>query len=1406
MATNTPAPAAPEKPADFQKQVKDVESWIRYWRRRFKPQDGSAAFSPAMMNQQKQLQKQNLDVLKQLLQNQTQKSQVVFVKNEYNHEKLDPTEIKKRMEFDRSVSTELNNLLDDIRGSLFDVNSEVEFDTRLNHIREEKLENLLELQRQLTEIKTEDELSGPYLKQIAGSIARINATLKETQDALIKKQNLGQTNQPKINITLGNSEPFPTSPNAMAGYSMANASSDSLGLIGAAAMSFVFLRHFAEMAKGIGKKFSQSNKLAAYGSAKLFTNTGRWVGDLADFMTKKTSAFLRFPSIKKWSIELIKKIGKILPKNYARGRGPVLGILGTLGLAAGTAYGTNKVLDYFGDVFDPEKSNSMLAQLFFLDKVRAVKLGGNDGEALKQMFQVFSLTKGLLFGEEIGKAIKKGYIDRRVFEALMKSPKYATIFKFDRFTVKGIWDFLRGKTDRFGYLTYQNNKLSEKIIKNLQDLQKEINRIPISKNGEIIKEMAQAKYVSEKMKLKMLDNIQKRIDAGRKKAEERLKNLYKTHNLVDKTPPPKGLIAKIAKGCKFIGKALKKIPWFNGGFLIYDYIRYVRQRPFKAIREWREEFSKPDGKYKDLDWSIKYKILNNMERVGYWWLADLGFQVAIFSVNVASTVFGPLGMLTVGAVTTLVDILYTKFRDWKLGFKMADCDFDNPLTFINPKELINKKGLAWAKNNNLKIDQDTLDEAYGDSGAFVVDAKNNNIDFKSSKITLSADDYEVSWWKFRFLGAEDKAQELASFSTYALVRYLGLDTSYETSFFKRWGNAILKLNKSFESGEFSFNLPGYTEDFLFLQNNFSMETFLTGTSHKEYTEKLMASFGGLKFLSILFNNKEYLNSLLNPPGLDLKILTTKWMTSYDYLKEFNVKSEIPVPNKLKEWLPKAIFAFYVLMFLKPLDKIFDDYEKTVLTVAKYFIKDYEKLIPGLKESAKQFVISHRGNDVNLDMSKIKEADVNSLGKVNEVDKVSVVTTAGYEMAIFEASEKFFEKYDKVEDEKEKRKYMREFISAKVSKELRNEFGYFNPGYLTPALTQYIISNYTIGNEADIEKAVKEAIEKFKDITNLNKNNFGDVSKKFLNVTQTVNFLNNAYKEDGKFDEKALKSDLESISANISEYVKAPIVSKDSSAANIGKPNTTPDSAPYQDPGPSESSAAPSASPNETEMIGGVDITAMADKVMFHHPKTGEKIYPFKNEESKKYCAMGAKTILRDVFGIPYIHGDATDMPKIAKFKEYFSEIQKPSQFQNGDVYVIKGFPDHKFGHMAVFVNGTWYSDFKQKRINVYGRPDSYIAGLTKFFRPKKYMNGAPAVKISGAVTTSSSYNANISKPESSRASELEEKLNGNQNQKEKKTEAVVVKTQENKDSQPVNTHGMAEELFLIKIDNLGFVC
>lgn len=1409
MATNTPAPAAPEKPADFQKQVKDVESWIRYWRRRFKPQDGSSAFSPAMMNQQKQLQKQNLDVLKQLLQNQTQKSQVVFVKNEYNHEKLDPTEIKKRMEFDRSVSKELNNLLDDIRGSLFDVNSEVEFDTRLNHIREEKLENLLELQRQLTEVKTEDELSGPYLKQIAGSIARINATLKETQDALIKKQNLGQANQPKINITLGNSEPFPTSPNAMAGYSMANASSDSLGLIGAAAMSFVFLRHFAEMAKGIGKKFSQSNKLAAYGSAKLFTNTGQMLGNLADFMSKS----VRFPSMKKWVVELLKKIKNTsFIKGIIKYKNPYL-----IGLAgAGIVKyidGVSSFSEYLDETFDPEKSKSPLVKLLFLDQVKAVKLGGNDGEALLQMFKVFTLTKGLLFGDEIGKAIRKGYMNRKIVKELFKDKAF--IKDFSKPTLKKVWQTLSGTRE------YADEAFETKNIEKFKaKLNAQIGKLKAMKAFETNKQNKENLARQIKSKEKFLKNLDKRIN----EYKNNLKKFYDAHE-IRKTIPPKGLLEKLGRCCKFIGKAFKKIPWLNGGFLIYEYIRYVRQNPKKQIDYWNDNF---DTKYPDLaGMGFKEKILKNMALVYEWWLTDLKVQLGILTVNFVSTLLGPVGFLTVGAVTTLVDILFTKFRDWRLGFKMADCDFDNPLTFINPKEIIKYKGIAYAQKQNIKIDQDVLDEAYGDAGVIVIDAETKNIDFKSNKISLSPDDFSLSWWKLSYF-AKTQAEKLANFSTYALVRYLSIDKGMGTFDFLDFSHRMISFETSIDLGEYSFTLPGFTDNFLYSDTEFAHNNWKAFTdSTSDFIKKLMSSFGALRFLIVLFEDKKYLNSLFSYPGLKLgftrmDIIQGKMLdrfnvdaTSYDYLKIFNIQAQIPIPKKLKEWLPRAIFAFYsasVFAYGKARvftdkesekDKVFVDNEKLIYAVAKYFIKDYEKLIPLLKERAKTDFSKDSDGVVTLDFKNIKDADITKTGNISTVEKTSA-NVYSESLAVFEASKDFIEKVEKASPE-EKRKLRRDNIAAHVAQKLHETYKNRSSfGYLIPALTDHVILKYNfndLNTKKDIENAVNKAIEDLKKIFP-NEEALNKAGKTFFSFAEAKTFFNN-YKETFKVNIENLKL-LTSYSENISNYKN--VIPKDSSAANIGKPNTTPDSTPYQDPGPS---SAPSVSPNETELIGGAPEIKAPDNGIWIQGRYGQ-INVLKNKSSNGFCARGVKTILNKMFNVPYFNGHAWQVPNDPRFKENFTEIQKPSKFQNGDVYVIGTYENNPYGHIAVFLNGGWYSDFVQgPLINVYRhskkRPltDAKQESLTKYYRPKKYLNGAPTVKISGV--PSSSYNTSVSKPESN-ASEYEGKLNGNENQPENKAETVVVKAQENKDSQPVNTHGMAEELFLIKIDNLGFVC
>lgn len=1411
MATNTPAPAAPEKPADFQKQVKEVESWIRYWRRRFKPQDGSAAFSPAMMNQQKQLQKQNLDVLKQLLQNQTQKSQVVFVKNEYNHEKLDPTEIKKRMEFDRSVSNELNNLLDDIRGSLFDVNSEVEFDTRLNHIREEKLENLLELQRQLTEVKTEDELSGPYLKQIAGSIARINATLKETQDALIKKQNLGQTNQPKINITLGNSEPFPTSPNAMAGYSMANASSDSLGLVGAAAMSFVFLRHFSEMAKGIGKKFSLSNKLAAFGTAKLFTNTGKMLDGMTNIMASIPASLGGFPTFKKWGAEIAKRISQsAIIKGIIGHKAPILKVLGVAG-AAGGAYGAYEGVtnfsEYLDKTFDPEKSKSPLVKLLFLDQVKAVKLGGNDGEALQQMLKVFTLTKGLLFGDEIGKAIKKGYIDRRVVEKFFRDKTF--IKGFEKPSLKKIWQTLRGTRDYAAEAFEASNikNIKRNLARQILDLKYKKWRMTVPSKD----------YFEINKQIKLKEDLFKSLDKRLKISKDFLKKFYDDNKLtVKKTTPPKGLLAKLGKCCKFIGKALKKIPWLNGGFLIYDYIRYVRQNPRKIIDDLSNENGPNEfyKKYKDLEGTgIKEKILNNMALVYEWWLTDLKFQLGILAVNLASTALGPVGFLTAGAVTTLADILFTKFRDWKLGFKMADCDFDNPLTFINPKEIIKLKGIAYAQKQNIKIDQDVLDEAYGGAGVIAIDAETKNIDFKSNKISLSSDDFSLSWWKLSYF-AKTQAEKLANFSTYALVRYLTIDNEMGFLDYLDFKHRVISFETSIDLGEYSFTLPGFTNDFLYSENQFaSTDWKFFNISSQDFLKKLMSSFGALRFLIVLFEDKKYLNSLFSYPGLklgftrmDLSKGFSVDATSYDFLKIFNVKSQIPIPKKLKEWLPRAIFAFYCVSAFTnkeaEKDKIFVDNEKLIYAVAKYFISDYEKLIPLLKEKAKtDFSKDSDNNVVTLDYKNIKDTDISKTGNISTIEKTSTNVSAE-SLAIFEASKDFIEKVEKSSPE-EKRKLRRDNIAAHVAQKLHETYGGFSFGYLIPALTDHVIMKYNfndLNTKKDIENAVNKAIEDLKKIFPDNKT-FGEASKTFLSFDESKTFFNN--NETFNISTENLKL-LTSYSENISNYKN--VITKDSSAANIGKPDTTPDSAPYQDPGPGP---VPSVSPNETEMVGAAPEIKVPDNGIWIQGRNGQ-INVLKNKSSNGFCARGVKTILNKMFNVPYFNGHAWQVPNDPRFKENFTEIKKPSKFQNGDVYVIGTYENNPYGHIAVFLNGGWYSDFVQgPLINVYRhskkRPltDAKQESLTKYYRPKKYLNGAPTVKISGV--PSSSYNASVSKPESN-VSEYEGKLNGNENQKENKAETVVVKGQEKKDSQPVNTHGMAEELFLIKIDNLGFVC
>ena len=86
------------------------------------------------------------------------------------------------------------------------------------------------------------------------------------------------------------------------------------------------------------------------------------------------------------------------------------------------------------------------------------------------------------------------------------------------------------------------------------------------------------------------------------------------------------------------------------------------------------------------------------------------------------------------------------------------------------------------------------------------------------------------------------------------------------------------------------------------------------------------------------------------------------------------------------------------------------------------------------------------------------------------------------------------------------------------------------------------------------------------------------------------------------------------------------------------------------------------------------------------------------DSSHRKCARGANNILSY-----YLkgHGEATSgadaggMGPVLEKKYGMKAVQDTGSYQNGDTHVIQS-SKGDYGHMETYMNGTWYSDFKQK--------------------------------------------------------------------------------------------------------------
>ena len=1445
MATT---PAAP--PADLQKQVKDVESWIRYWRRRLNPQDGfqgNPATAIAQKNQQTQIQKQNIEVLKNLLKNQTQRAPVTFVKNEYNHEKLDPTEIKKRMEFDRSVSLELNNLLDDIRASLFDINNQTEFDTRLNHIKEEKLQHLLDLQQQFTQIKTENELSGPYLKQIAGSIAQINSTLKETQNALIKKQDLG--GNPKatnINITLGGGDADfgNITGNAAAGYNLAQASSDSMGLIGAGATAFVFLRHISERLKNLGLDFKKSNRLAAYGSAKTVQGAGRWLGDLADKMQGKFT---------KMSWAKYKNVFSTIHSRIAKA-----GKWGGIGLAGlGAAYGLYKSGKYsfenIGEGFEKlTTSKSLFYRLLFLDSNKAVKLGGNFGESLKQSLNLFFLTKGVLFSEEIGAAIKKGWLDKRILKDVVN--KYSKFAPKNIFSPRGkdaqfftrLNAAMRTEKGFFKFLTSDKQTVLEKVFskfdKNIFDKQNELRKIENKIKGiEVLKNRGKIDAVKASVMIRGHEGTAKRLKDELNVLKDDLKKLEKETKKFSKireaaginlqrVQPPKGVISTVTRSCKFIGKAFSKIPWVNGGFLLYDYIRYVRQNPQKKTFEWQRKLIwNPDSlpqKYKVLSAETRQKIVQNMKAVCDWWLYDLIAETTFFGANAISTVGGPLVMVAAGFVTTFTEYLWQKFRDWWLGFKMADCDFDDPLTFINPQELIRKEGFDYAFKN-AKLSDESLREVFGENASVMLGTDNSFIDFKTNKVILEKDDFDLWNWgdalKFGWLGGDTNAEMFYSFTVNLITVFMTRQKfgHLYTEFSK--GDFLIKMNDQPFSKIFERSLKDY--------ERFTASTF-NWIQNQDRITRINNDFSCLKFLISLLEDKEHkiLNTLVLGTGVEVGDSIYSSVSIFSQMRIINdLRKGNLIPFKgFDEWLNDTVLIFYIIYYLKEniTKEEFKIYEKQIIFVFNYFVKDSEKSLKIIKNLAIKISEELEKNKIfNVNKNDFLQLNIKDQSAfIQQVTNKEKLDISNQFFTSFDALETFSQNLDnyktnfKAEIEKTPGKFRQAEIFTNTVKQFKNE-ALFNGGYL-PVIMALGAPHLS---DEEIREIVSDIIRKLK---NAHPNVNGDQQRiAVVNDLLNVDLL---AQEVAKFDKgievnvKEVQKNYKKLFGDISDFntkfgQKDGSIQQNSENLNntviikqteFSAQNQNYSSAPVNFEEVKFGSLDSQVKEKEKESQSEIQ-NAVFEIPYFTIQTDDGPVNPITNKKSKKLCARGAKTILQKVFKFPYYAGDAYDVPNHSNFKRDFVEIQRPAQFRNGDVYVIDRFKGKQYGHMAVFLNGNWYSDFNQgSLINVYRKikSDSFIEKRLKFFRPKKF-NGISEVKVLNAPApvptptpskTEFLKNVNVDNVESYNEI-FEEKP-------EKKKEENIIYEVKKTDKQPINTHGATEEQFLIKLEDLVFIC
>ena len=645
--------------------TKDPSSYTKFINARRRGKGTKSVTKSILNNNNNSDSDKSLKAVQDLLKSQIANSRipVQFVKNDFHREKINHTDIEKRIKDNNSITKEINRVMEDFRATLFNITNIREFDAKLNALMQSDIQELLEFQRELTAAQTKDEFSGSSIRRVSYIQEKMYKTMEKIQHHFVVQQDIKRKEQKQniiINVNqgsggFGSNGIIPEMPEVDDGSSFFGPLFEFLGA--------------RRIAKTVGKAAGAtvaSNAVRSVAQDTAKANTARVSRNAAKFRL-----FLKKHPFLKWGWK-VKGVGALITT--------VIGV---------GAYGIYQLDDTEYDSL----LNSMNSSLSNFSKLLRETFMGNTGNSMKDFYESSYYMNGSE-GIISGKSSYYGLNENRAIEALSaRGAKLAGVGVGigASYAVAGT-RYAGDMTKYLGGAAWDKTgrKITNKIshMRDLHRINQKLKRLQSRAMTALTDSIENFDNANGTKSAKLANTLSSRI--------ETLRSRRVSARDIPSRARPKFNTNKVLR------KATSKIPVLGTAvgacFAVPDLINYFSVDIDKQIKVALDTLNNDKRKFKNEATfrEISSEIIENMKYARKWWLATITESIALSAINIgvgAGT--AGLGLVVSIVATTIVDALFVLWRNWSLGFDFDLIDFDNPYTFINQDELAKATSVSF---------------------------------------------------------------------------------------------------------------------------------------------------------------------------------------------------------------------------------------------------------------------------------------------------------------------------------------------------------------------------------------------------------------------------------------------------------------------------------------------------------------------------------------------------------------------------------------------------------------------------------------------------------------------------------------------------------------------------------------